>query len=431
MEQPKSIMRRRRLFEVLLLLSGGILIVMLMTFFPGSSEKTSDDEQQSVITGEPNIEYGIVIDSLYLVRDQVKKNQFLSDILLHFGVDYQKIDLLVKRSADIFDVRKIRAGNSYSVLCSNDSSRNVQYFVYEASHTDYVVFDLRDSVHVHKGYKEIETRMASASGVINSSLWETMVSQNTDPNLANELSEIYAWTIDFFGIQRGDFYKVIYEEMYVDDNYIGVGNVYASLFNHMGYDQYAIYFVQDSTGDYFDEEANSLRRTFLKAPLRYKRISSGFSYNRMHPILKVRRPHTGVDYAADYGTPVHAVGDGTVIYARHKGANGNLVKVKHNGTYTTAYLHLSKFGKGIKEGKHVKQGDVIGYVGSTGRSTGPHLDFRFYRNGKPINPLKVESPPAEPVDSANLDEFKLWSTKYIHELDTIPVQSAVPGVAGR
>ncbi|MCB0804897.1 MAG: peptidoglycan DD-metalloendopeptidase family protein [Bacteroidales bacterium] len=423
-------MKRRRLIEILLLLSGGLLIIVLLIFFGRSVNEPSGEEQLAVIV-EPNMEYGIVIDSLYIVRDQVKKNQFLSDILLHYGVDYQKIDQLVKRSEDIFDVRKIRAGNNYSVLCKNDSVKQPQYFVYEASHTDYIVFDLRDSVHVHKGHKEIETRLASASGVINSSLWESMVHRNTDPNLANELSEIYAWTIDFFGIQKGDFYKVIYEELYVDDNYIGIGKVYASLFNHMDNDQYAFYFVQDSTGDFFDEEANSLRRTFLKAPLRYKRISSGFSYNRLHPILKVRTPHTGVDYAADYGTPVHSVGDGVVIYARYKGPNGNLVKIKHNGTYTTAYLHLAKFGKGIKEGRHVKQGDIIGYVGSTGRATGPHLDFRFYRNGQPINPLQVESPPAEPVDSTHLEKFNLLVAKYMNELDTIPVGSEVPRMAGR
>ncbi len=413
------------------LLTGIVLIIILIATLYKPASKNENIVEEDSITIAPKTEYGIVIDSLLIFRDQVKRNQFLSDILLSYNVSYQTIDELVKRSKDVFDVRKIRAGNTYSVLCTNDSIKKVCYFVYESSPTEYVVYDLQDSVHVHIGKKEIETRIATASGVITSSLWETMVENQTDPNLANELSEIYAWTIDFFGIQRGDYYKVIYEKHFVDDNFIGIGKVYASLFKHMDHDYYAFYFMQDSIGDYFDEDANSLRRTFLKAPLRFKRISSRFSYSRMHPILKVRRPHTGVDYAANYGTPVHTVGDGVVIYARKKGANGNMVKVKHNGTYTTAYLHLSGFGKGIREGKHVKQGDIVGYVGSTGRSTGPHLDFRFYRNGQPIDPLKVESPPAEPVDSAYLNQFKNLSAEYITSLDTIQVGPVHENVVSR
>jgi len=423
-------MKRKRIIDLVVLVLVTLIIIILTTVFQ-SEDKNSTTTAEDTMTISPKTEYGIVVDTLLIFRDQVKKNQFLSDILLAFNVDYQTIDLLAKRSKEIFDVRKIRAGNTYSVLCTNDSLKKVCYFVYESSPTDYVVYDLQDSVHVHKGKKEIETRIATASGVINSSLWETMVEHHTDPNLANELSEIYAWTIDFFGIQKGDNYKVIYEELYVDGNFIGVGKVYASLFQHLGFDYYAFYFTQDSTSDYFDEHANSLRRTFLKAPLLFKRISSRFSYSRMHPILKIRRPHLGVDYAAAYGTPVHSVGDGVVVFARRKGGNGNMVKVKHNGTYTTAYLHLSKFGKGIKEGTHVRQGDVIGFVGSTGTSTGPHLDFRFYRNGQALDPLKVESPPAEPVDSTHLDEFKLLSGKYISELDTIRIEGTNPEVVSR
>jgi murein DD-endopeptidase MepM/ murein hydrolase activator NlpD len=282
---------------------------------------------------------------------------------------------------------------------------------------------------VHKGEKEIIRKIQTTSGTIESSLWNAMVDNETDPNLANELSEVYAWAIDFFGIQKGDAYKVIYEGLYVEGEYIGIGKVLAGMFRHAGNDYYAYYFVTDSIADYFDEEANSMRRTFLKAPLRFKRISSRFSYSRMHPVFKKRMPHTGIDYAASTGTPVVTVGDGVVTFARYKGPNGNMVKVKHNGTYTTAYLHLSKFGKGIREGAHVKQGDVIGYVGSTGRSTGPHLDFRFYRNGQPVDPLKVQSPPAEPVDTAHLDAYRELVSNYNNQLDTIRIPS--PGeIAG-
>lgn len=403
-----------------------ILVALTIAIISVSCNQTKPGDKEVSNSSQPEIHktaYGIIVDSMVVYKDQVKKNQFLADILLKYNIDYQTIDVLVKRSKDVFDVRKIRRGNNYSVLCSNDSLQKAQYFIYEKSATEYVVFDLRDSVHVHMGEKEIERRISSTSGVITSSLWNALVDNNSDPNLANEMSDVYAWAIDFFGIQKNDSYRVIYEELIVEGENIGIGKVKAALFNHSGHDYYAFYYVGDSTGDYFDEDGNSLRRTFLKAPLTYRRISSGFSYNRMHPVLKKRMPHTGIDYAAATGTPVVSVGDGKVIFARYKGPNGNMVKIKHNGTYTTAYLHLSKYGKGIKEGVHVRQGQVIGYVGSTGRSTGPHLDFRFYRNGQPINPLKVESPPAKPVDSLLMDEFLGLMKDYTAQLDTITMNT--------
>ncbi len=414
-------MNKKKIFGIATLI---IFISVLGYLTLKDQDKVDADfimEEEMASTYVPTMAYGIAIDSMAVFKDKVKKNQFLSDILLSYNVDYQKIDQLVKRAKPIFDVRRIRSGNRYAVLCSNDSIRKVNYFVYESSPTEYIVFDLGDSVHVHRGEKEIERKITTASGTIETSLWNAMVASETDPNLANELSEIYAWTIDFFGIQKGDAFKVIYEALYVEDEYIGIGKVQAAMFRHADYDYYTYYFVTDSLADYFDDEANSMRRTFLKAPLRFKRISSRFSYSRMHPVLKKRMPHTGIDYAASTGTPVVSVGDGIVTFARYKGPNGNMVKVKHNGTYTTAYLHLSKFGKGIKEGAHVKQGDVIGFVGSTGRSTGPHLDFRFYRNGQPVDPLKVKSPPAKPVDSTYLDEYWMLVKNFKKQLDTIQV----------
>lgn len=399
-----------------------IFIAIALAIFVISCNQGKQENKETIENKQEDIHktaYGIIVDSMLIYKEKVKKNQFLADILLKYKVEYPTIDLLVKRSKDVFDVRRIRAGNYYSVICSNDSLEKAQYFVYEKSATEYVVFDLRDSVHVHMGEKEIERKINSTSGVITSSLWNALVDNDANPNLANEMSDVFAWAIDFFGIQKNDSYKVIYEELVVEGENIGIGKVKAALFKHSGHDYYAFYFVNDSAGDYFDEEGNSLRRTFLKAPLHYRRISSGFSYNRMHPVLKKRMPHLGVDYAANTGTPVVSVGDGKITFARYKGANGNLVKIKHNGTYSTAYLHLSKFGKGIKEGVYVKQGQVIGYVGSTGRSTGPHLDFRFYKNGQAINPLKVESPPANPVDSTYMDEFNSLMTNYTKQLDTI------------
>jgi murein DD-endopeptidase MepM/ murein hydrolase activator NlpD len=362
------------------------------------------NETDSLVS-EPKYAFGIRVDTVMVVKNKVRPNESLSDILLRYNVDYPKIDLLARRSQYLFDLRKIRQGNDYTVILTDDKKKKLLYFIYEISPVDYVVYDLGDSIHAHRDKKEMTVKVDTVSGIITSSLWNAIVENGTDPNLANELSEIYAWTIDFFGIQKGDHYKVVYENLFVEGHAIGLGKVLAVNFNHYGENHYAFYYMQDDAGDYFDEQANSLRRAFLKAPLKFKRISSNFSHSRMHPILKIRRPHLGVDYAADRGTPVVSIGDGTVLYAKFSDGGGRAVKIRHNGTYSTAYLHLSKYGPGIKGGARVKQGQVIGYVGSSGLSTGPHLDFRFYRNDKPVDPLKVESPPAMPVAAKYRQHF--------------------------
>lgn len=412
----------QRYYKKMFPLMGIVIIILIAILF---FQYRGKEEAKIVVTEEevyvPQTKYGIIVDSFEVVNGEVKRNEFLADILLRYDVDYNIIDAIARTPRDIFDVRKVRVGFPYTVIRTSDSIPTTQYFVYEQSATEYVVFDMRDSLRIYKGEKEVERRLKTASGTITSSLWNAMIDNNSDPNLANELSEIYAWTIDFFGIQKGDNYRVIFEELYVEGNYIGLGKVIAADFNHMGHDYYACFFETDTTGDYYDEEGGSMRRTFLKAPLRYRRISSGFSYSRMHPVLKYRRPHLGVDYAAPVGTPVHAIGDGVVTFAAYTKQGGYTIKVKHNGTYTTSYCHLSGFGKGIKQGTHVRQGDIIGYVGSTGLSTGPHLDFRFYRNGKAIDPLKVKSPPAKPVDTAYTEAFRAYCDSLIIELDSIPV----------
>jgi murein DD-endopeptidase MepM/ murein hydrolase activator NlpD len=246
------------------------------------------------------------------------------------------------------------------------------------------------------------------------------------------MSEVYAWTIDFFGIQKGDYYKVVYEDLKVDGKSIGVGKVLAACFHHMGNDLYAFQFTSNGETGYYDEKAQNLQRAFLKAPLRFKRISSKFSQGRMHPILKIRRPHLGVDYAADYGTPVQTIGEGTVIEKGwNKGGGGNYIKIKHNGAYTTLYMHLAGFAKGLKTGSRVHQGDVIGYVGSTGLSTGPHLDFRVFLNGQAIDPLKVESPPSEPVGKEYLEAFNQLKDSLMVKLNPLEEGSGQPLIVNR
>lgn len=382
------------------------LINAIVLFTQCGNRQTANVSEDEIAAHEPQYMFDILIDSLEVIQDQIGKNQFLADLLLQYSVSYAKIDQLSKSFRDTFDVRRIRAGNNYFVMLSNDSLRNPKYFVYEINRADYVVFGLGDSLFAYRGQKPVETIVETAHGVITSSLWNAMVGNGYDPELAIKMSDVYAWTVDFFGIQKNDRFEVVYERKYIDGSPVGVGKILSARFNHYGKDQYAFYFEQNGAGDYFDEKGQSLRRTFLKAPLKYSRISSHFTNSRYHPILKISRPHHGVDYAAPTGTPVYAIGQGVVTRKGfQKGGAGNYLYIKHNSNYTTAYMHLQKFASGIREGSRVSQGELIGYVGSTGLSTGPHLDFRFFKNGQPVNPLKVESPPAKPVESQNLTAF--------------------------
>ncbi|MFH1296099.1 MAG: peptidoglycan DD-metalloendopeptidase family protein [Bacteroidota bacterium] len=391
-----------------------ILIGSIISFTTPETLEVPEVEPET----EPHFAYHLNIDTLDIIYNEVKKNQNLSEILAPL-VSMQTIDRIARTTRHIFDVRKIRPGNRYAVITSRDSLKKPLYFIYEISDTDFVVYDFRDSLHVYRDEKVVLKTIKSACGTITSSLWNAFVDNGLDIDLALKMSDVYAWTLDFYGLQNGDNFKVIYEELCIDTLSVGVGNILASRFESSGHDFYAFYFEQDSAGTYFDELAKSLQRTFLKAPLRFSRISSRFSHSRKHPILKISRPHHGVDYAAPRGTPVVALGDGKVTEAHWNGGFGRFVKIRHNSVYSTGYGHLSNYGPGIKSGTYVKQGDVIGYVGSSGLSTGPHLDFRVYKNHAPIDPLKMESPPTEPVDTSNLNVYNVLVKTMMKKLDSI------------
>ncbi len=358
--------------------------------------------------------YGVPMELYQIEEGRVRRNQTLSDLLSPLGLSMQEIYRISLLPDTLINERKIKPGNRYLFCTLKDSiSESLgnagNIFIYEKDLLHFVVISIDpDSIWAINRQKAVDTRMLSASGIIETSLWEAMQESQVNPMLAIELSEIFAWTIDFFGIQQGDRYKVIYEESYVDSLSLGINKIVGAWFYHNETDFWAIPFEQDSVRSFFDEEGNSLRKAFLKAPLRFSRISSGFSHSRFHPVLKIRRPHHGVDYAAPSGTPVHTVGDGFVTQVGYQsGGGGNYVKIKHNSVYSTTYMHLRGFEKGIKQGVFVKQGDVIGYVGSSGLATGPHLDFRFYKNGSAVNPLKVEAPPVEPIHEENRESYAL------------------------
>lgn len=400
-----------------------ILLILLLSviFFiscnTGSKQEKEEvkKEQQDSIIQKKDTKFGIEIASYNIKEKVVKKNQNISDLLLPFGISQNDI-FTIALADSIFNTRRIRTGNKYYTFLKNDSTQELDYMVYAIDKIRYVVFDFTDSTNLYLGENEVVKNRRKVTGEITSSLWNAFVNKDEDPMLANELSEIYAWSIDFFGIQKGDKFIIVYDELMVDTNRVGIGTIYSAKFTNSGKDFYAFRFFQDSVYTYFDENGNSLKKTFLKAPLKYSRISSHFTNSRFHPVLKIYRAHHGVDYAAPTGTPVHSIGDGKVIKKGWDNGGGNYIKIKHNSVYTTTYMHLSKFASGIKIGDFVSQSQVVGYVGSTGLSTGPHLDFRVYKNGHAINPLKLEAPPAEPIKKENIEEFNKTKSKLLKEL---------------
>jgi murein DD-endopeptidase MepM/ murein hydrolase activator NlpD len=410
------------------LISAFSIIVTILFVKTGNNRTVSEKktDKHEVVFEEPILEYGLPVDSFIVETGIVNRNQTLGSIMASHNISAEHIRQVDERSKGIFNIRSIRAGNIYKIFSKPDTITKVEYLVYEHSQVDYVVFQFSDTFSVHRGQRDIVPVTRISEAEISSSLWEAMQNYNLNPVLALDLSDVFAWAVDFFGLFKGDKFKVVYDELYVGDTAIGIGTIHAAWFEHRGQKYYAFRYMQDSTWNYWDEEGNSLKKAFLKAPLRFSRISSGFSHSRLHPILKVYRPHTGVDYAAPEGTPVVALGDGVVIEKGFTHAAGNYVKIRHNSVYTSGYNHFSRFGKGIAKGVRVQQGQIIGYVGRTGYATGPHLDLRFWKNGKPIDPLRVEAPPVEPIKEENRKHFIASISMLKVKLDSISLKPIFP-----
>lgn len=427
-----------------------IIILLVMASLPLAISCAGDGSDSAEVK-KPDIPhiYGFEPDTLACIQKKVKKNEFFSPLLMNLGFTAQEAYNITQACDSVFDVKTLRVGNEYeayyevedSVLAVlNDTLLNnvykpakgekPRYVVYVKDKVRCVVFDCKPPYSVTQVERPVTVERRFADVTIDNSLWVDMRDAGVSPLLIVELSDIYAWTIDFFALQKGDNFKVIYDEKLCDGEVVSVDTVRYAVFSH-GDDVFpAVMFNQNDGGNiYWNEKGESMRKAFLKAPLKFSRISSGFSYARRHPITRRVQPHTGVDYAAPKGTPVMTIGDGVVTSVKYEGAGGNTVRIRHNSVYSTAYLHLSKFGKGIKAGKRVHQGDIIGYVGSTGRSTGPHLDFRVWKNGTPINPLRMQSPPAEPLKQELADTFNVQIQKYSQLMDYyIRSQSSVADV---
>ena len=390
----------------------GAAVVIGVVVRPKPHVNDSLDEVEvtdSVEVEEIVCKYGIPVDRYDINYGIVKPGQNLSVILGDHGVSTETIHELNQKSEGVFDVRKVRDGQSYAV--------QVRFFVYEENPKSYIVFDLRDQRRVYRGENPVEWQRKEIRGKVESSLWVAMQKLDTSPLLAMELSNIYGWTIDFFSLQKEDEFRVIYEQECVEGKELDNFHILAASFRYSDSVYYAIPFVQDGEELYYGATGNSLEGAFLKAPLDFYRITSRFSNSRFHPVLRRYRAHHGVDYAAPTGTPVYAIGNGKVIAKGYQAnGGGNFLKIRHNSVYVTTYMHLSRFAKGIKVGSEVKQKEVIGYVGSTGLSTGPHLDFRVFENGKPINPLLIKSQPKKPISPANMPAFEVLRDSLVKRL---------------
>ena len=402
-------------------------VILLFLFSCNSPVESSQDVTNSkIIPPEPVIEYGFDTDTFIVVKNEIQSGQSLGEILSDFGVSYAQIDKIARKTRKTeYDVRNLKAGHLYAMFCVLDTAgrENAEIFVYEEDKINYVVYDFRDTLKVYQAQKHVEVKLIKDAGIIEkgSSFFLTGAAVGMSDRLCEIISdEIYCWTLDFRNVQPGDRFKVLYEAKYLSGEFVGVGDVKAVYFSHLGADFYAFPYNDTGFDDYFDQDGKNLRKFFLKTPVKNSRISSRFSKNRFHPVQKRWKSHKGTDYAAARGTPIWATADGVIDAATYTKFNGNYVKVRHNGTYTTQYLHMSKIAKGIRPGVHVKQGQTIGYVGSTGLATGPHVCYRFWKNGVQVDPFKTKLPPSDPISDASRISFEFYRDSLTQILDSIP-----------
>ncbi len=407
---------------ILLLMVGyWILDRVLLTYsHPGDFAKDSVKREDKEIV-KPVVLYGMEINNLEVIVDFIKRNQRFTDLLegYHVSADVQRQLSMLPRQT--FDFRRISYNRKYTLIVEHDSLKSIRALVYEPNPIEYYIFHLKDSMRVEAGHREVNIKEKEVAGVIGSSLSETIDKLGISHELTNRFVDIFAWQVDFQRLQKGDRFKLFYEEQQVDGQPIGIGKILGIYFEHFGEPYYAIPFDQGDGVDYFDEEGKSLRKALLKYPIEFTRISSRYNLRRFHPIAKVVRAHKGTDFAAPAGTPIRTVGDGIVSEAQYNGNNGNYVKIRHNDTYTTQYLHMSRIASGLRPGVRVKQSEVIGYVGSTGLATGPHLCYRFWRNGVQIDALRVELPPSQPIRNEFLAQYEEIKLRVSRRLDQIPL----------
>jgi murein DD-endopeptidase MepM/ murein hydrolase activator NlpD len=415
---------RKRLFGILSIVVFGIGAFLFNHYRPVQSDISFDSTSVVAEVKIPKVLYGMVVDDYVVIEDKIKRNQFLGDILQTYNVPARMIHQISQLSRSVFDVRKIAPDKKYTLICNTDSLKSAKVFVYEPNPIEYVVFKFDDSLRVNVIKRQIITVEKTVSGIIQSNLSETIEEAGISHELTNKFVDIFGWQVDFQRLQKGDKFKLIYEEDQVEGVSVGIKKISGIYFEHYGDELYAFPFDQGDGVDYFDAEGKSMRKALLKYPIEFTRISSRYTMNRFHPVQKRWKAHLGTDFAAPVGTPIRSVGDGYVEEAQYKSNNGNYVKIKHNGTYTTQYLHMSRIAAGIHAGMHVRQGETIGYVGSTGLATGPHLCYRFWKNGVQVDALQVDLPPSMPVKAEFKEAFDTVKLQLMEKLKQIPLPAA-------
>ena len=398
----------------------GVFLALTVLISCKGEKQEQQEEIAQIPVEEPVVKrFGFDFEAYSIVQDTIKNGDSFGQLLLENNVNYDKVLTISEKFKDTFDIRKINVGKPYFILKSKDTLEKAEIFIYQNDKINYTVFDLKDSTRVYKSKRKVSYVEREIAGVIKNSLSVDMDSLGVDYNVTLNLADIYAWTIDFFRLEQGDRFKIIYDERYINDSiYAGVTAIKAAYFKHKGKPIYAFPFVADSLKsltDYYDQDANNLRSTFLKAPIKFNyRLSSRYNLRRRIAYYGYKvRPHKGTDYAAAIGSPIVATADGTVTESRRRGGNGKYVKIKHNGTYSTQYLHMK--AQKVKKGDYVRQGDVIGWVGMTGNTGGPHVCYRFWKNGKQVDPLREKLPSAEPI----ADSLR---TAYVEHIEPIKRQ---------
>ena len=399
-----------------------ILSFFLISIFLISCSKAEKKEVQKKVEEKIITEFGYTLNNYNVKKSKVKNGDSFGSILERNNLYYPQIYNIVQKVKKVYDIRKINIGKPYTILSSKDSLNTPLVFIYQPNKIDYVVVSLTDSLWAEKKSKAVKIKEFEAEGIITSSLSQTMEKQKLSPLLSNELSEIYAWTIDFFRLEKGDNFKIIYSAKYIDDSiYVGLNRIHSAFFEHRGKPFYAIEFETDPKRgivEYFDENGKNLRRAFLRSPVQFSRVSSRYNLKRRIAYYGYRiRPHKGTDFAAAVGTPIRATASGTVAKSSYTRSNGNYVKIKHNGTYSTQYLHMDK--RGVRVGQFVKQGDYIGTVGMTGNTSGPHVCYRFWKNGRQVDPLKQKLPEAKPISKELKERYMVHMDPIKKQLDAI------------
>ena len=402
-----------------------ILLGLAMMSCKDDNQDGNSESFQAYIEPVELREFGFNLNDYIVKRDTIRSGDSFGSILQRNNVGYSKIYQIAERAKDSYDIRKLQAGKPYTLLCAKDSVQTPQCFIYQESNIDYVVIHFADSIVAYKEKKPVKIVTKEASGEIYSSLSVTMADQGLPQQLIADMSDIYAWTINFWKLQKGDKFKIIYKQRFIEDSiYAGLDGIEAAYFQHKGEDFYAFKFATDTLSnkaDFFDEKAKSLKRAFLKAPVNFGRVSSRYNLNgRIAYYGYALRPHKGTDFAAPIGTEILATSNGTVVESTQSGGNGKYVKIKHNDTYSTQYLHISR--QAVKKGQYVKQGDVIGYVGMTGNTSGPHVCYRFWKNGQQVDPFQEKMPTSESIPKHLNGQYIDFIKPLRAQLDKIPIQ---------